>query len=414
MGLAKRLLRDSPHQHASAVSTMDLFPAPKWTAAPRALLTTLALFVRSRRGLGRVIFETKLRHDFAATGFPWAEFQGFARRHRVVPIVYEVLRDLEPGPPSLIPSQVLTALRGEAMAALVRAEGSFQRLRTISQGLTAAGIPHAAYKGPALSLQAYGAVGIRTSGDLDVLVPRAKLEEAVRWAKGAGYTFPEWDGVERAWFLEHMNHVTGIRKSAFADAHLELHWRTMPPMRRPGAPTIDAWLAGPLEEVEGVPVLPWPRSYAANAEHHSRHGWSQLLLLVDCAVRPVGERELAPNIPDTLGVRVLAATVALAVALTDDRLSAVAPRLLQRTWLARDPYQSEVGEGYHDQLDGERAWERRRARFRALCALTNRKDRVYEVLRQTYLKASVAAGIVSGPRPNDGSPGLKRLRALVW
>jgi len=69
-----------------------------------------------------------------------------------------------------VPGAVRTELRDEARRLFVFAEASFQRLKTLSASLASLGIPHAAYKGPALALQAYGAVGTRTFGDLDVLV----------------------------------------------------------------------------------------------------------------------------------------------------------------------------------------------------------------------------------------------------
>jgi hypothetical protein len=389
---------------------MPLFAAPVWTREQRALLTTLSIALRARRGLESMEQRDRLALALGNDAFSWSDFVAFTRRHRVVPLVHEVLR--EHGGTS-VPGAVRTELRDEARRLFVFAEASFQRLKTLSASLASLGIPHAAYKGPALALQAYGAVGTRTFGDLDVLVPRRDLERVVAWAQGASYTLPEWDDRElRAWTLAHMHHLSAFRKSGFGDAHLELHWMTLPPMMRPGTPTIDAWLDEPLESVDGVPVLPWPRAWAANAEHHAKHGFSRLMLLVDCAVRPVPLPMIDPVLADDLGRSVLAATVAMADALTNDTLLDDAPELLLRTWHADDPYQFEVGEAYLDLLDPRGSWARRRIRFESIARSASAKDAAYGVARQAFLEANVAAGRVFGARPNARSPLLARARAL--
>ena len=389
---------------------MALFPAPIWSVEQRALLTALAVAVRARRGLDVEPFRTRWRDASASHTFDWDAFVAFAKRHRVIPFAYEVVRDHGT---DLAPASVRVALKDEARRLLFFAEGSFQRLKTLSASLSRAGLGHAAYKGPALALQAYGSVGVRTFGDLDVLVARTDLERVVAWAKREGYTLPEWDDVQlRAWTLTNMHHLSAFRSSAFGDAHLELHWMTLPPMMRPGTPDVDVWLGETLDEADGVPVLPWPRAWSANAEHHAKHGWSRLMLLVDCAVRPLGKGEADPVLKDALGVAVLEATRALAESLTNDTLDRDAPSLLLRTWHAEDPYQFEVGEAYLDHLDPAGAWARRRQRFRAVASASNAKEIAYGVARQAYLEALVAAGIVFGMRPNDTSPWFQRVRAI--
>jgi hypothetical protein len=379
---------------------------PRYDRSEQALVLALTCFVRGRRGLEREGFLAEFASTIAHEDFAWERFTAFAQRHRVVPMVHEVLRAL----PAL-PDPVRARFRDEARRQLLFAEGSFQRLRAVSASLRREGIPHAAYKGPAFALQAYGDVGLRTFGDLDVLVPRRDLERTVAWAEHAGYTLPEWtDSAQRSWMLAHMHHVSAHRASPFADAHLELHWMTLPPMMRPGTPNVDAWLDASLEAVDGVPVLPWPRAFASTVEHHAKHGWSRLLYLVDCAVRPVARAELVPVLDDALGTAVLDATLRLVDALVGGTLLRDAPPLLVATWHAADPYQFEVGEAYLDELDPSGAWSRRAARFRSVGSVANRREAVYAFARQVFLEASVASGRVFGMRPNDESPLLKRVR----
>lgn len=382
--------------------------APTFDRSETALVLALMAFVRRRRGLPCDDVHGSLTESFAAADFSWERFGAFARRHRVVPMVHEVMRTL---PAEVVPTAERTGFRDEARRQLLFAEGSFQRLRALSAALVEAGFRHAAYKGPAFALHAYGEVGLRTFGDLDVLVARRDLERVVAWSRTQGYALPEWDDPQQQrWVLAQMHHVSAHRKSPFADAHLELHWMTLPPMMRPGTPVVDAWLDGDLEAVDGVPVLPWPRAYASVVEHHAKHGWSRLLYVVDCAVRVIDRREVEPVLDDRLGSSVLDAAGALASALVEGSLLRAAPPLLLATWHAEDPYQFEVGEAYLDELDPRGAWTRRRARFRSLGAVANRREAAYAFMRQVFLEASVAQGRVFGMRPNDANPLLKKLR----
>jgi hypothetical protein len=382
---------------------------PLFGRAERALVRVLGCVACARRGSNVGAAEAALARDLAADDFDAERFYAFAQRHRVLAAVHEALRAHTAGA-SLEPLR--RRARDDARRQLLFAEGSFQQLKSLSASLTRAGLRHAAYKGPAFALQAYGAVGARAFGDLDVLVARRDLERVVAWAKGAGYTLPEWDDdAQRAWCLAHMHHLSAHRRSPFGDAHLELHWMTLPPMMRPGTPVVDAWLDGPLDDADGVPVLPWPRAYAATVEHHAKHGWSRLLYVLDCAAREVDPASVVPVLDDRLGRAVLDAAGALTGALLAGELLEAAPRLLLATWRADDPYQFEVGEAYLDLLDPAGAWPRRKVRFRSLGAVASRKEAAYAFARQAFLEASVASGRVFGMRPNDDAPLLKALRA---
>ncbi len=312
-----------------------------------------------------------------------------------------------------LPSDLRGTLRAESRAILLFAEGSLQRLRVLSEALRAAAIPHAAYKGPALSLQAYGEVGARTFGDLDVFVPRRDLDRSVALLTDAGYTFAQWhDASERAAILEHSHHVAGSRPSPFADGHLEVHWRALALPTRPGAPLADALFEEATEEVETVPVVPWTAAFPVLVEHHAKHGWSRLLYVVDCTVRP-SPLGCAPHVNDSLGRAVLLDAAELSGRLLSGTLLDASPELLRRTWHATDPYDSEVGQAYRDVVEPAGAWSRRAARYRAVASVGPMRERVYGVARQAFLEASIARGRVFGMRPNDASPRFKAVRAWL-
>ena len=133
---------------------------------------------------------------------------------------------------------------------------------TACRALEKAGIPVLPLKGQALSWQIYGAIGVRHSGDIDLLVDPADVPAAIEVMQDTGYqsTLPlpssplHWR--ERMRTVHHLN---------FRDRDnggLELHWRT-DPLRRTSLPALSRLLPeltlmadGPLR---GLRQLPMPR-----------------------------------------------------------------------------------------------------------------------------------------------------------
>lgn len=97
-------------------------------------------------------------------------------------------------------------------------------LRMLVREFRAEGITLLAYKGPALSVQAYGQVGLRQISDLDVVVRRDQAEAADQLLRRAGYR-PELSLTRRGeaalmrW--EHHRSYVGPEGATL----LELHWR---------------------------------------------------------------------------------------------------------------------------------------------------------------------------------------------
>jgi hypothetical protein len=89
----------------------------------------------------------------------------------------------------------------------------------VAEALRARGIAAAALKGPGLGEELHGEAGRRLSSDIDLLVPAARLREAVEVAAALGYEQPT-DPVEE----------NGLPLLHFAMPHgelpaVELHWR---------------------------------------------------------------------------------------------------------------------------------------------------------------------------------------------
>lgn len=90
------------------------------------------------------------------------------------------------------------------------------------------GIRALSVKGPALSMEIYGTPGLRSNHDLDLLVERQNVDQAVELLVQDGWKWYERDVLttpkRRAESLRSQNHYLFIK----GDIYLELHWRLRP------------------------------------------------------------------------------------------------------------------------------------------------------------------------------------------
>ena len=103
--------------------------------------------------------------------------------------------------------------------------------RSIVQRLIESGIPVILSKGAALNLTAYGKSALRPMEDIDVLVPNAQAQEAIKVLEDAGWT---------SLFRNHYRLVEWAHACHFAgpdDAQLDLHWHLLHSDCRPDADT---------------------------------------------------------------------------------------------------------------------------------------------------------------------------------
>ena len=152
------------------------------------------------------------------------------------------------------------------------------------------GIPVAAYKGPALALQAFGDPSLRMFIDLDLLVPLAALERAVAALRELGFAEQPFASEEQRRAVLRDGHHLLLTRGLVV---VELHWRFSKP------------LFGFAEELDGVwarrlrlpvraatvPVLAPEDHMLGLAIHASRGLWSVLEWTLAIAV-------LARSIPE--------------------------------------------------------------------------------------------------------------------
>ncbi|MDY0039055.1 MAG: nucleotidyltransferase family protein [Desulforhabdus sp.] len=111
-------------------------------------------------------------------------FLGLALSHRVVPLVYKNLYHAKFGP---VPQQVLEDLKRFYLANVYRSLTMSKELMSILKLFAANGIPAIPYKGPVLAISLYGHAALREFDDLDILVAKEDVTNAVDLLISQGY-----------------------------------------------------------------------------------------------------------------------------------------------------------------------------------------------------------------------------------
>jgi len=157
-------------------------------------------------------------------GVDWTEYLRLVDRHRTPALSWAALKRV---PGLEIPESARRELQKRSDACRMQAVRHSLMLTEVLQGFNCAGIPVITLKGPLLSLELYGDVGLRQSKDLDLActledISRAQTcLEALGWRLDPDY-FPltprQLEG-----FLRHEFHIGFVQSSG--DCCLELHWR---------------------------------------------------------------------------------------------------------------------------------------------------------------------------------------------
>jgi hypothetical protein len=134
-------------------------------------------------------------------------------------------------------------------------------------------------KGPAIAADIYGDISLRTSKDLDVLIPINNLEKAEKLLLSLGYEKEEIPNVLNEWKWRY-HHVTYFHPQK--NIQIEIHWRLEP---RPSMePTFNQlWGQKRVSTITSYPVYILGKEdlFLYLISHGARHGWFRLRWLVD-------------------------------------------------------------------------------------------------------------------------------------
>ncbi|MFD1359150.1 nucleotidyltransferase family protein [Fictibacillus halophilus] len=135
-------------------------------------------------------------------------------------------------------------------------------------------------KGPALAKELYGDISLRTSCDIDFLVPIEELERIDTLLQNEGYVKNDYfRSILNDWKWRN-HHVTYFHPSK--EVKLEVHWRLNPgPASEPSFNEL--WERRKISKLTSTPLylLGNEDLFLFLASHGARHGWSRLRWLLD-------------------------------------------------------------------------------------------------------------------------------------
>ncbi len=156
-------------------------------------------------------------HSFSAAD--WNLLIGKAHAEGVAPLLYWTLS--KSGKFSSLPDLARNSLRAMYSGTWMRNQKILKELETLTRLFTQADIPVVVLKGACFALTIYPDIGLRPMGDLDILVPKEKLAEAVKIAMSLDYadTLPE----ASPGLNDLLSHHACLQKTGEHPISLEIH-----------------------------------------------------------------------------------------------------------------------------------------------------------------------------------------------
>ncbi|MDQ0063385.1 nucleotidyltransferase domain-containing protein [Paenibacillus harenae] len=216
----------------------------------------------------------------------WESFVDLSIHHRLHPYLYHKLKGISE---ALIPSRVIHILQTEYRVntfQMLQLCGEMERLDKIFTGYN---IRALYLKGPVLAKELYGDISLRTSCDLDLLVPIADLHKVEDLLITLGYSKDEYiHTILNDWKWRH-HHYTFYH--AEQNMKIEVHWRLNPaPSVEPGFEQL--WERRRISSLSSHPIHYLGREdlFQFLVSHGARHGWSRLRWLLD--IKQLTEQQL--------------------------------------------------------------------------------------------------------------------------
>ncbi|WP_337050318.1 nucleotidyltransferase family protein [Priestia megaterium] len=206
----------------------------------------------------------------------WDYFLKLAMHHRIYPQVYLKIKEVVS---ELIPVSVLQTLKAEYEKNTFRMLYLSKEMERISKLFTENQIRSLFLKGPVVAHDLYGDISLRTSKDLDILIPEFQLSKAESLLLKEGYEKEEVSTLlnEIKWRQYHIVYFHPEKK-----IQIEIHWRLNPrPIKEPEFENL--WGRRRMSSLTTHPVsfLGKEDLFLYLTAHGARHGWFRLRWLKD-------------------------------------------------------------------------------------------------------------------------------------
>lgn len=213
----------------------------------------------------------------ADTDIDWDLFIELVIHHRLFPIIHSKIKMINE---NAVPDHVSQALSNLYKANTFQMLQLTAEMELVHNLFLKHQIRTLFLKGPIVAQALYGDLSLRTSCDLDFLIPIQQLNQAEELLLGLGYEKDDYiQTVLNDWRWRH-HHVTYIHPKK--RIKLEVHWRLNPgPSKEPSFDEL--WQRRSKSELtsSAVSLLGKEDLFLFLVSHGARHGWSRLRWLVD-------------------------------------------------------------------------------------------------------------------------------------
>lgn len=207
----------------------------------------------------------------------WELMIRLSLHHRVYPFLYPKLSRMQG---EAVPSLVTQRLKWEYRRNTVQMLQLSGEMGNIGESLARLNIRSLFLKGPVLAQDLYGDISLRTSRDLDFIVPMEQLTETEALLVSLGYVKEEeFESILGDWkWREHHNTFNHPAKYI----KVEVHWRLSPgPSKEPDFDELWKHARTSSQLGQNVHYLGREDLFLFLAAHGARHGWSRLRWLLD-------------------------------------------------------------------------------------------------------------------------------------
>ncbi|CAH0283554.1 hypothetical protein SRABI80_03777 [Peribacillus frigoritolerans] len=229
------------------------------------------------------IIKTEQQHDkimsFKSelyTDLDWDLFLQLASHHRVYPKIYSMINKLEE---KWIPPYVFQTLYRDYKQNTFQMLHLSGEMELVSKLFTENQVRLLFLKGPVIAAELYGDISLRTSKDLDILIPITSLEKTEKLLLSIGYVKEETPNVLNEWKWKN-HHVVYFHPQK--KIQLEIHWRLQPrPLKEPEFNEL--WEQKRVSNITSYPVyfLGNEDLFLYLVSHGARHGWFRLRWMLD-------------------------------------------------------------------------------------------------------------------------------------
>ncbi|MGN7411873.1 nucleotidyltransferase domain-containing protein [Paenibacillus sp. SAF-068] len=211
-------------------------------------------------------------------GTDWKLFLRLVYHHRLYAVLYVKMKELNP---VIIPADVMESLRQQYTANTFRMLHLTAEMEQVCGAFREHGIRNITLKGPALAHDLYGDVSMRTSKDLDILIPFDDVEAAEGILATLGYVSKEGERAPTVrswkWREHHICYTHPVKRT-----QVEIHWRLNPDSGKETDFEL-LWKRSRFSSYTQTPVrmLEQEDLWAYLVTHGARHGWFRLRWLLD-------------------------------------------------------------------------------------------------------------------------------------